>query len=442
MGNVKLRIGIVCYPHFGGSGIVATEIGLGMAQRGHQVHLITTEMPVRARQTDLPIHFHPVEVQDYPLFEFPPYTLALASRLAEIAQREHLDILHLHYAIPHAVSGYLARQILQNGGPRLIVTLHGTDVTRVGCLDSYRSVTRMALMASDAITAPSRYLRDVAYPLLELPNTLPIEVIPNFVDTQRFHPPTHRDKQRLNNLFPRVPALHTTPILAHLSNFRPVKRIPDVIDTFTHINQSLPCRLLLIGEGPERRSAADRIEERGLQDHVCFLGKREDVVQYLQQCDLMLMPSETESFGLAALESMSCGLPVIASDVGGLSELIQHQHNGFLAPVYDTRSMAQFALQVLRDPQRLAQMRVHARERAMQFGDPNAVLEQYEALYEQTLARPSLASPCSLCDTHALHPTQEPPDHADPSDHTHLEAPSLTLDDPPPSPPSSATNLP
>ncbi|MCK6508861.1 N-acetyl-alpha-D-glucosaminyl L-malate synthase BshA [Myxococcota bacterium] len=442
MGSVKLRIGIVCYPHFGGSGIVATEIGLGMAQRGHQVHLITTEMPVRARQTTLPIQFHPVEVQDYPLFEFPPYTLALASRLAEIAQREHLDILHLHYAIPHAVSGYLARQILQSGGPRLIVTLHGTDVTRVGCLDSYRSVTRMALLASDAITAPSRYLREVAYPLLDLPTNLPIEVIPNFVDTQRFSPASHRDKQRINNLFPRIPALHNTPILAHVSNFRPVKRIPDVIDTFTSVNQTLPSRLLLIGEGPERRNAAEQIEQRGLQDRVCFLGKREDIVQYLQQCDLMLMPSETESFGLAALEAMSCGLPVIASDVGGLSELIEHQHSGFLAPVYDTHTMAQHAIQILRDPQRLALMRLHARERALQFGDPNAVLQQYETLYLQTLARPSLASPCHLCETHALHPAQEPLDHAHHSQHTHLHSASPLLDDPPPSRPSHPTDLP
>ncbi|MCB9639168.1 MAG: N-acetyl-alpha-D-glucosaminyl L-malate synthase BshA [Myxococcales bacterium] len=427
MTPTKLRIGIVCYPNFGGSGIVATEIGLGLAQRGHEVHLITTELPVRARQSTLPIHFHRVEVQDYPLFEFPPYTLALASRLAEIAQQTQLDILHLHYAIPHAVSGYLARQILQGKGPRIIVTLHGTDVTRVGCLDSYRSVTRMALLASDGITAPSHYLRKVSYPLLDLPDELPIEVISNFVDTQRFHPAAQRSRARLDTLFPKTPDLHGTPILAHLSNFRPIKRIPDVIDIFARVNNALPARLLLIGEGPERRAAAERIQELGLQDQVCFLGKREDVVQYLQHCDLMLMPSETESFGLAALESMSCGVPVIASDVGGLHELIEHQTSGFLAPVYDTETMAKFAIQLLQDPQGLEQMMRAARKRALDFGDQDAIFDQYERFYQQTLTQTPSSYPCQTCEENAHHRTQEPTRH-DPATHS-LSAP-----------PSSAAN--
>lgn len=378
------RIGVVCYPSFGGSGVIATEIAMGMAERGHEVHLLATDSPVRL-QPEPTLTFHRVQVPAYPVVTYPPYVIAMASSIAEISRSFALDLVHIHYAMPHAVSAYLASHLLREQSPRFVVTLHGTDVTHVGKEPEYRPVLEMALSACDGLTTPSQSLREAAYTQLGLPTTTPIEVIPNFVNTDVFHPPIRKDRSRLSHLFADENA--EAPILIHISNFRPVKRVLDVVDIFAQVVKHGPARLIFLGEGPDRAYAMRRVKERNLSDWVCFLDNQSSVLGHLQHSDVMLLPSETESFGLAALEALSCGVPVVASRIGGLSEVIHHGKTGFLEPVGDIEAMARSVLSLLQSPQRAAQFSATARQSAVDHWEHEHILDQYESYFHTILSQ-------------------------------------------------------
>ncbi len=367
--TAPLNIGISCYPTFGGSGVVATEIGLGMARRGHRVHLFAYDRPARLAEGAHDIHFHRIEVRDYPVFHQPPYTLALTSRMVDVARHERLDILHVHYAVPHATSAFLARAVLGDAAPRIVTTLHGTDITLVGSDPSYRPITRFSIQQSDAVTTPSAWLRDETHRLLDLEG-LPIEVIPNFVDIARFSP---------GRTLPQGGPAR----LVHVSNFRPVKRVPDVISVFAGVLRERPARLTLIGDGPERGKVEYLVDTLGIAAHVDFVGELHDVRAHLQEADLFLMPSQSESFGVAALEAQAMGVPVIASRVGGLPEVVSDGETGRLLSIGDVAAMTAAALELLADPARLAAMRVAARDQAVAKFEMNAVLDRYEALYRR-----------------------------------------------------------
>jgi len=368
--QVPLNIGISCYPTFGGSGVVATEIGLGMARRGHRVHLFAYDRPARLAESADGIIFHRIEVRDYPVFHQPPYTLALTSRMVDVARHEKLDILHVHYAVPHATSAFLARSVLGAHAPRIVTTLHGTDITLVGSDPTYRPITRFSIQQSDAVTTPSTWLRDETHRLLDL-DGLPIDVIPNFVDMQRFAPNR------------TLPYGDRPAALVHVSNFRAVKRVPDVVEVFAGVLRERPAHLTLIGDGPERGRVEYLVERLGLQTKVDFVGELHDVRAHLQEADLFLLPSESESFGVAALEAQAMGVPVIASRVGGLPEVIADHETGRLLPVGDIAGMTTAALELLADPARLGRMRLAARERAVGRFEMNAVLDGYVALYRR-----------------------------------------------------------
>ncbi len=386
MSSASWSIGIVCYPTFGGSGVMATEIGMGLAELGHKIHLLATAPPVRMRPHPN-VMFHQVHVPSYPLFQYPPYSIALASTIAEVCRSHKLDILHVHYAVPHAVSAYLACQMLGSEAPKVVTTLHGTDVTRVGAETSYQPIIRMALMASDGLTTPSEFLQKTAYQELNIPESKAIQVIPNFVNTEQFFPSPSRNGKPpdVSHLFPNDPDGNGSPLLIHVSNFRPVKRVLDVVDVFAKVSQQHPARLLMLGEGPDRPEAMKRINDLGLTSKVCFVDNSSSVVEHLQFSDVMLLPSETESFGLAALEALSCGVPVVASDVGGLPELVQHSTTGFLAPVGDTEKMAEATLQLISQPKRRTQFALAARQDALQRWERSRVLQQYESYFETIL---------------------------------------------------------
>jgi len=381
----QLKIGITCYPTYGGSGVVATELGMELAQRGHEVHFITYSQPIRLI-TSLPnIHYHEVEVSRYPLFEYPPYDLALATRMAEVAQVYGLDLLHVHYAIPHSVSALLAREMLastSNPTPRrlpYVTTLHGTDITLVGADRSYLPVTRFAIEASDGVTSISRYLKDRTVVEFDVRN--PIEVIPNFVncDLYRRDPEASARRKQIAEAGQKV--------LVHLSNFRPVKRITDVIEIFDKVQKQLPAKLLMIGDGPDRSRAEWLAARKKISDRVLFVGKQDRVYEWLAMADLMLMPSELESFGLAALEAMACEVPTIATRVGGVPEVIEHGHSGFLAEVGNIGEMAGYALEVLSDAKRLKDMSQTARFEAQSRFCASKIIPLYEQLYRKVLGR-------------------------------------------------------
>jgi L-malate glycosyltransferase len=391
-----MKIGITCYPTYGGSGVVATELGIELAARGHQVHFITSSQPFRLTGREANIHFHQVEVYHYPLFEHAPYDLALATRMAEVAEFYSLDILHVHYAIPHSVCALLARQMIQN--PPLaergrylpiITTLHGTDITLVGQDRSYLPITRFGITQSDGVTAISSHLRDRTREAFSIDtDRTEIEVIRNFVNCDLYV----RKPELVAEMRPQfaAPATATQPeekLLVHLSNFRPVKRILDVVETFARVARAIPSRLLLIGDGPDR-SAAERLAiQLRIQDRIHFLGKQDNVHELLPLADLMLMPSEMESFGLAALESMACGVPAIATQVGGVPELIDDGINGRLFPVGDVEGMANAAIALLSDPAALAQMAAAARKTAQDRFCASRIIPLYEQYYERVLAR-------------------------------------------------------
>jgi N-acetyl-alpha-D-glucosaminyl L-malate synthase BshA len=378
-----MKIGITGYPTYGGSGVVATELGIELAQRGHDVHFITYKQPFRLTQAHARVHYHEVEVSQYPLFDYPPYDLALASRMAEVADIYCLDLLHVHYAIPHSVSALLAKQMIarQNGGRRLpfVTTLHGTDITLVGLDRSYLPITRFSIEQSDGVTAISNYLRERTVREFEVRN--PIEVIYNFVncDQYRRHPRLEEQRAQFASADERL--------LVHLSNFRPVKRVLDVVDIFDRVQREVPARLLMIGDGPDRAAAEFMARRKGIGERVLFLGKQDRVEEKLGVADLMLLPSELESFGLAALEAMACEVPAIATRVGGIPEVIDDGQNGCLAEVGDTARMARCAIELLSDESRLRQMGKRARLAAQSRFCSTKIIPQYEDFYRAVLER-------------------------------------------------------
>jgi N-acetyl-alpha-D-glucosaminyl L-malate synthase BshA len=377
-----MKIGITCYPTYGGSGVVATELGIELAARGHEVHFITSSQPFRLTGREQNIHFHQVEVYHYPLFEHAPYDLALATRMAEVAEFYSLDILHVHYAIPHSVCALLARQMLAARGIQLpfVTTLHGTDITLVGQDRSYLPITRFGITQSDGVTAISSHLRDRTREAFNIDSE--IEVIRNFVNCDVYI----RRPELVESMRPRF-ALPDEKLLVHLSNFRPVKRILDVIETFARVARAIPSRLLLIGDGPDRSQAEYLAIRHGIQDRIHFLGKQDNVNELLPLADLMLMPSEMESFGLAALEAMACGVPAIATRVGGVPELIEDNVNGRLFGVGDVESMAQAAIDLLTNRETLQIMARAARKTAQDHFCASRIIPRYEEYYERVLNR-------------------------------------------------------
>ncbi|HEY5177076.1 MAG TPA: N-acetyl-alpha-D-glucosaminyl L-malate synthase BshA [Terriglobales bacterium] len=382
-----MKIGITCYPTYGGSGVVATELGLELADRGHEVHFISYSQPIRLPKTYPNIHFHEVEVSRYPLFEYPPYDLALATRMAEVAEIYDLDLLHVHYAIPHSVSAMLARQMLScdHARPRrrlpYVTTLHGTDITLVGSDPSYLPITRFSIDQSDGVTAISDYLKRRTLEVFAVQT--PIQVIPNFVNCDLYH----RTPELLEHRSQYASA--DEKILVHLSNFRPVKRLGDVIEIFDRVQQKIPSRLLLIGDGPERSSAEWLAVKKGIHNKVEFLGKQDRINEKLAVADVMLLPSELESFGLAALEAMACEVVPIATKEGGLPEVVDHGKTGFLAAVGDVETMANYAIEILSDENKLREMGEHARASAQARFCASKIIPMYERFYREVLDRSS-----------------------------------------------------
>jgi L-malate glycosyltransferase len=380
-----MRIGITCYPTYGGSGVVATELGLELAQRGHDVHFISYAQPIRLNTAQPNIHYHEVEVSRYPLFDYPPYDLALATRMAEVSELYALDLLHVHYAIPHSVSALLARQMLAAGPSKrrlpFVTTLHGTDITLVGQDRSYLPITRYSIVESDGVTAISQYLRERTLREFDIQNS--IQVIYNFVNCDIYCASPDREKQRAEYASP------SERILVHLSNFRPVKRITDVIEIFDRVRKKVPSKLLLIGDGPDRSRAEWLAVQKGIHEHVLFLGKQDRVNEKLPLADVMLLPSELESFGLAALEAMACHVVPVATRVGGIPEVIEHGVSGFMADVGDVETMARHTIDLLSDEERLRTMGKAARSVAQTRFCSSKIIPQYEEFYRRVVERSS-----------------------------------------------------
>jgi N-acetyl-alpha-D-glucosaminyl L-malate synthase BshA len=372
-----MKIGIVCYPTFGGSGVLATELGKALAQKDHQVHFITYRQPVRLDGFIPNIFYHEVQVPTYPLFDYPPYETALASTMVDVIKNNNLDLLHVHYAIPHASAAYMAKQILMKEGKKIpvITTLHGTDITLVGRDKTYAPVVTFSINESDVITAVSESLRDDTYKHFTI--TKEIEVIKNFVDVKRF-------SRKPIDAFKKMIAPHGERVLMHASNFRKLKRIPDVIQIFKEVNEKIPSRLMLVGDGPERPAAEDLCRELNLCDEIRFVGKQEQMEDILAIADLFLLPSETESFGLAALEAMAAGVPVVTTNAGGLSEINIPGETGYMADVGDVKAMGQQAIKILRDDEVLKQFKARALGHAKKYDIQN-IVPQYEKLYERFL---------------------------------------------------------
>ena len=380
-----MKIGITCYPTYGGSGVVATELGLELAQRGHQIHFISYSQPIRLQGPQPNIHYHEVEVSRYPLFDYPPYDLALATRMAEVSELYDLDLLHVHYAIPHSVSALLARQMLAAGPKKrklpFVTTLHGTDITLVGQDRSYLPITRYSIEQSDGVTAISEYLRERTVREFEVKNH--IEVIYNFVNCDVYC----RDKNLTKHRAEYAP--NGERILVHVSNFRPVKRVTDVIEIFDRVRKQIPAKLLLMGDGPDRSPAEWLAVQKGIHNDVIFLGKREQVYETLAISDVLLMPSELESFGLAALEAMASEVVPITTNVGGVPEVVEHGKSGFLAEVGDVETMSRYAIDILKDENRLRAMGKQCREAARARFCTTKIIPQYEEFYRRVLERSS-----------------------------------------------------
>ena len=365
-----MNIGITCYPTYGGSGAVATELGIALAARGHEVHFITYQQPFRLPMFQPRIYFHEVDVGRYPLFEYPPYDLALAVRQHEVVLRNKLDLLHCHYAIPHATSAWIAREMLRQNGDdiKLVTTLHGTDITIVGQDPSFHAITKFSIERSDRLTAVSDYLRDATYTAFGC-TTCRVDVIHNFVDPIVF------DRGR----YPRL--VHGKKVLMHISNFRPVKRVRDVIRVFARVRKVVPSVLVMVGDGPDRVEAQDEARLLGVEDDVSFLGKLESVAPLLAGADVYLLPSQSESFGLSALEALASGVPVIASRVGGLPEVVRDGETGWLLPIGDVEAMAEAAIALLRDEARWREVSTAAAADARKRFAIDDIVSQYEALY-------------------------------------------------------------
>jgi N-acetyl-alpha-D-glucosaminyl L-malate synthase BshA len=371
-----MRIGITCYPTYGGSGVVATELGIELAARGHDIHFISYAMPFRMSEASDRIHFHEVEMLNYPLFDHPPYTLALATAMANVAVNESLDLLHVHYAIPHSVSAYLARAMLKPHRLPFVTTLHGTDITLVGQDRSYLPITRFSIEESDGVTAISDYLREIT--LREFQIHRPVEVIPNFVNCDVYRPA--EGKGRRAEFAPQGQK-----ILVHLSNFRPVKRVPDVVEIFALVRGEMPAKLLMIGDGPDRTMAEWMTREKKLTADVIFLGKQNQVQDLLPCADVLLLPSDIESFGLAALEGMASGVPAVCSRVGGVPEVIRDGVEGFLVAPRDLQAMAARTIEILSNPERQAEMSRAARQRALRSFCSQSIIPLYEDLYRRVV---------------------------------------------------------
>src|SRR6202162_1220178 len=367
-----MKSGITCYPPCGGSGIVATELGLELASRGHKVHVITYANPIRLDPGIAGIYYHEVEVSNYPLFQYPPYCLALASRMAEVAENYDLDVLHVHYAIPHSISALLAQQMLapQRRVP-FITTLHGTDITLVGMDRSYFPITKFSIEKSDGITSISQDLRRNTYEVFEVANE--IRVIHNFVNVDIYKPAAERPNNEKR--------------LMHISNFRPVKRVVDCIRVLAEVLEKTPAHLYMVGDGPERPAAHGLARQLGVDKHVTFMGKQDHVERIFPRMHVLLMPSEMESFGLAALEGMACGVPPVATQVGGVPELITHGVDGFLEPVGDIAAQAARVVELLSDDERHRKMAEAARQTAVERFATSLIIPQYEKYYEETVAR-------------------------------------------------------
>jgi N-acetyl-alpha-D-glucosaminyl L-malate synthase BshA len=375
-----MKIGITCYPTYGGSGVVATELGIELAARGHDIHFITYSPPFRLSGREANIRFHEVSATNYPLFEYPPYDLALASRMAEVAELYQLDLLHVHYAIPHSVSAQLAREMLRAQGLKLpfITTLHGTDITLVGLDRSYLPITKFGIEQSNGVTAISQHLADRTRESFGI--TKHIEVIRNFVNCDLYQ----RDPEKVRTMRPRF-AQPDERLLVHLSNFRPVKRVTDAVEVFARVARELPARLMLIGDGPDCSAAEFLAKKLGVFDRIHFMGKQDNVHDLLPLADLMIMPSQMESFGLAALEAMACCVPTIATRVGGVPELIQHEVTGLLFDVGDVEAMASGAINLLSNPSALDTMAKAARRTAQDHFCASRMIPMYEAFYERVL---------------------------------------------------------
>jgi N-acetyl-alpha-D-glucosaminyl L-malate synthase BshA len=372
-----MRIGIVCYPTFGGSGVLATELGKALAQKGHHVHFITYQQPVRLNGFLPNIFYHEVQVPTYPLFDYPPYETALASTMVDVIRNNNLDLMHVHYAIPHASAAYMAKKILEKEGKHIpvITTLHGTDITLVGRDKTYAPVVAFSINQSDAITAVSKNLRDETYKTFQIEKE--IEVIVNFVDVQRF-------SRKPIDAFKKVIAPNGEKILLHASNFRKIKRVPDVVQIFNIVNKELPSKLLFVGDGPERQATEQLCRELNIFDEVSFVGKQEQMEDILAIADLFLLPSEYESFGLAALEAMASGVPVVSTNVGGLTEINIPGVTGFMANVGDIETMSRQALDILSNDKILSEFKQRSREQAKKF-DIHNIVPYYEKLYERFL---------------------------------------------------------
>ncbi|AXP82338.1 D-inositol 3-phosphate glycosyltransferase [Mariniflexile rhizosphaerae] len=374
-----MKIGIVCYPTFGGSGVVATELGLELSKRGHEIHFITYNQPVRLELLSNDVHYHEVNVPEYPLFHYQPYELALSSKLVDMVKLHKIEILHVHYAIPHAYAAYMAKKMLQEDGIYIpiVTTLHGTDITLVGSHPFYKPAVTFSINKSDAVTAVSQSLKDDTLRLFDIKNK--IHVVSNFIDLDKY-----------NNVFTDcqrgMMAKEDEKIITHISNLRPVKRSQDVISVFYNIQKEMPAKLMLIGEGPEREHIELRCQELGILDKVIFFGRSNEIDKILCFSDLFLLPSQTESFGLAALEAMASSVPVISSNTGGIPEVNVHGVSGFLSDVGDIADMTKNAIYILSDKERLATFKKNARKIAEKY-DLHTIVPQYEAIYQDTLAK-------------------------------------------------------
>jgi N-acetyl-alpha-D-glucosaminyl L-malate synthase BshA len=378
-----MKIGIVCYPTYGGSGVVATELGIELSKRGHEVHFITYKQPVRLELLGSNVHFHEVNVAEYPLFHYQPYELALSSKLVDMAKLHEIEILHVHYAIPHAYAAYMAKQMLLDEGIYIpiITTLHGTDITLVGSQPFYKPAVTFSINQSDAVTCVSESLKKDTLRLFNIKKD--IKVVTNFIDLDK-HNHEFADCQR------SLLAGDDEKIITHISNFRAVKRIPDIIKIFNNIQKVIPSKLLMIGEGPEKKDAKKLAHKLGLQDNVVFLGNSYEIDRILCYSDLFILPSETESFGLSALEAMASGVPVISTNSGGLPEVNVQGISGYLSNVGDIKDMSKNAIHILSDKERLQEFKANARKEAQKF-DLHQIVPQYEAIYEETMSRCMLA---------------------------------------------------
>ena len=371
-----MKIAMVCYPTHGGSGVVATELGLELAQYGHEVHFISYSSPFRLRGFQQNVYYHEVDVSAYPLFKYPPYDLSLAAKIMEVAHEQKLDIVHAHYAIPHAISAYLAKQMMRGQGPKIVTTLHGTDITLVGKDASFYEAVKFSIEESDGVTAVSNYLAQKTIDGFKIEKE--IRTIYNFVDTERFN-------GVVSDCNIKQYAPNDEKILVHTSNFRPVKRMIDTIEIFARVHKHIPSKLLLIGEGPDRQASHDRAKDLGILKDVIYLGTQHYIENLLGCADIFLIPSGEESFGLAALEAMSCKTPVIGSQIGGIPEVVDHNINGFLHPLGDVDAMAESALELLTQDSLLVEFKEAARQKAIKNFDAHKIIPLYESFYQEVL---------------------------------------------------------